>query len=206
MSILKIARMGHPVLRRVAAPVEDIEAPQLQRLIDDMIETMHDSDGVGLAAPQVHESSRLVVFQAPPAGTEDVPRSDWRSLPVTVLINPEIEILDKRPQQVQQEDWEGCLSVPDLRGLVPRPAEIRYRGLSRDGHLIDRVARDFHARVVLHECDHLDGVLYPMLMTDLRKLVYISEMQHQLSPVAKEADMDNPAPDDIVEVTMAESG
>jgi len=179
MAILKIARMGHPVLMRRAEPVSDPAAPEIRRLVADMLETMVDANGAGLAAPQVHVPLRVVVFQAP-ADRNDGP-GDGESLdhtaPLTVLINPEIEVLDES----REAGWEGCLSVPGLRGLVERPAHIRYRGFDHEGHAIDRVAKGFHARVVQHECDHLDGLLYPQRMGDLKHLIFESEIRHLMA-------------------------
>jgi peptide deformylase len=187
MAILKIARMGHPVLATVAAPVSDPTAPEIRRLVNDMVETMADANGAGLAAPQVHVPLRVVVFQAPSERSEPSNRGERtpdpdrsgdeafdHTAPLTVLINPEIAVIDPRPEG----GWEGCLSVPGLRGWVERPAHIRYRGFGLDGKLIERTARGFHARVVQHECDHLDGWLYPARMTDLGKLVFESEIRH----------------------------
>ncbi|HXZ02477.1 MAG TPA: peptide deformylase [Stellaceae bacterium] len=169
MAILKIARMGHPVLRGVAAEVADPTAPEIARLAADMQETLADIGGAGLAAPQVHVPLRLVLFQVPAdrtTGAEgDVPQA------LTVLANPVIEPLG----EARELGWEGCLSVPGLRGAVPRWTRIRYRGLSLHGERIERVAAGFHARVVQHECDHLDGILYPQRMTDLRLLVFNEE-------------------------------
>ncbi|HXS05988.1 MAG TPA: peptide deformylase [Rhizomicrobium sp.] len=175
--ILKIARMGHPVLSQIAAPVPDVRAPEIQRLIKDMIETMVDAHGAGLAAPQVHVPLRLVVFQAPDERADPGLSEDERfdhTAPLTVLINPEIAILDPSVEG----GWEGCLSVPGLRGFVERPAHIRYRGVGADGQPIERTARGFHARVVQHEVDHLDGRLYPGRMSDLSKLIFESEARH----------------------------
>ena len=172
MAIRKIARMGHPVLQKVAAPVADPSDPAIQALIDDMIETMEDAQGAGLAAPQVYESLRLVIFHAPPERAEEGEMEAQGSL--TVLINPEIEILG----QEMEDGWEGCLSVPGLRGVVPRYTHLRYSGIDRDGHLIEREAGGFHARVVQHECDHLDGILYPQRMTDMAKFIFESEAKH----------------------------
>jgi len=178
MTIRKIALMGHPVLRKPALPVADPTAPDIRRLVDDMIETMMDANGAGLAAPQVYQSLRLVVFQAPAARTPpealDGDEAFDHTAALTVLINPVIEILS--PETAL--GWEGCLSVPGLRGLVSRADHIRYRGLDLDGQLITRVARGFHARVVQHECDHLDGILYPQRMHDLSMLMFNSEMRH----------------------------
>ena len=189
MAILKIARMGHPILARKASPVADPTAPDIKRLVADMIETMIDADGAGLAAPQVHVSLRVVIFQAPAERAEsdlsDNERYD-HTAPLTVLINPVIEILSPE----LEGGWEGCLSVPGLRGLVERPSHIRYSGVDTAGHSIERVARGFHARVVQHECDHLDGILYPSRMQDLSKLLFESEAHHW---VAKDSAAGDPA-------------
>jgi peptide deformylase len=169
MAILKIARMGHPVLRGVAAPVADPTAPEIRRLVADMTETLDDIGGAGLAAPQVHVPLRVVIFRVPAERTTG--RSDDRPEPLLALVNPVIE-----PQGVARElGWEGCLSVPGLRGAVPRFARIRYRGMTPDGESIERTVEGFHARVVQHECDHLDGILYPQRMADLRLLVFNEE-------------------------------
>jgi peptide deformylase len=186
MAILKIARMGHPVLATRAAPVSNPTAPEIHRLVNDMVETMRDANGAGLAAPQVHVPLRVVVFQAPGERSEPSAQGERsepsnqgeeafdHTAPLTVLINPEIAVMDQTPEG----GWEGCLSVPGLRGWVERPAHIRYRGFGLDGRLIERTARGFHARVVQHECDHLDGRLYPSRMTDLSRLVFESEIRH----------------------------
>jgi peptide deformylase len=181
MAILKIARMGHPVLTRRADLVDDPGAEPLQRLIADMAETMRDAEGIGLAAPQVHQSLRLILFLDAERRGETADR-----VPI-VLINPEIEPLD----DAREPDWEGCLSIPGLRGIVPRYARIFYRGLGPDGRTIEREARGLHARVVQHEVDHLDGILFPMRMPDLRQLVFESELKHVLADEAT----DGPAPD-----------
>ncbi len=169
MAILKIARMGHPVLLRRAEEIPDAAAPEVQALIADMIETMFDANGLGLAAPQVHVPWRLVVFHRPdePEGTEE-PR---------ILINPVITPLSDEVSL----GWEGCLSVPGMRGKVPRYTRIRYTGLDQTGAAIDETAEGMHARVVQHECDHLDGRLYPTRMPDLRDLVFESEWRHHLT-------------------------
>jgi peptide deformylase len=169
MAILKIARMGHPVLRGVAAPVEDSWAPEVRRLIADMTETLDDVGGAGLAAPQVHVPWRVVIFRVPAERTTGRPEDLAQDL--VALVNPVIEPLaDSR-----EVGWEGCLSVPGLRGAVPRWTRIRYRARTPEGELIDRTVEGFHARVVQHECDHLDGVLYPRRMTDLGLLVFNEE-------------------------------
>ncbi len=178
MTILKIARMGHPVLSRRAEPVADPTAPEIHALAQDMIETMIDANGAGLAAPQIHVPLRLVIFQAPgdrtPRNGLDADERFDHTAPLTILCNPEIELLSDETE----EGWEGCLSVPGLRGVVARPSHIRYSGVTLDGDVIVRTARGFHARVVQHECDHLEGVLYPQRMTDLSRLVFESEMRH----------------------------
>ena len=181
MAILKIARMGHPVLRGRAQPVADPTAPDIRRLIEDMLETMDDANGAGLAAPQVHVPLRLVVFRLPPERLTADERGGERlaedagqaaaDIPM-VLINPVLEPLG--PEQVL--GWEGCLSVPGLRGVVPRFTHLRYRALDQEGRPFERIAEGFHARVVQHECDHLDGILYPMRMTDLSLLGFEDEM------------------------------
>jgi peptide deformylase len=173
MAILKIARMGHPVLRRRSDEVTDPGAPEFRRLIDDMIETLRDANGLGLAAPQVHVPVRLAIFHVPGERAE----GEEQPLPLTVILNPEIEALNED----RDLGLEGCLSVPDLRGLVPRFTHIRYRGLDQEGAPIEREATGLHARVVQHEFDHLDGILFPMRMTDLSTLVYESELRHLLA-------------------------
>lgn len=170
MAILKIARMGHPVLLQRCAPVEDPAAPEIRRLVADMIETMEDAPGVGLAAPQVHTPLRLFVFRIPgerTAGTSD-------DLPVgnSVLINPTLELLGEE----RVLGWEGCLSIPGLRAAVPRATRVRYRGVDCDGTGVEREVSGFHARVVQHEYDHLDGVLYTMRLTDFGQFGFNEEL------------------------------
>ena len=165
MSILKVARMGHPVLRERARPLDksELKDPFLQKLIDDMVETMHEYHGVGLAAPQVHEGLRLFV-----ALLDDDP--DAKSEAVAI-INPEIiaNASDTR------EGWEGCLSIPDIRGMVPRYTDITVVALDRLGKKIERRLKDFPARVIQHETDHLDGVLFFDRMTSMMSLTYLEE-------------------------------
>jgi len=172
MAILKIARMGHPVLRQAAKPVEDPTAPRIRALIRNMVETMRDANGAGLAAPQVHVPLRVVIFHVPEdrAGEDDGAAPQ----PLTVVINPEIEPLTADTEL----GWEGCLSVPGLVGAVPRYTKIRYAGVGPDGSRVEREAEGFHARVVQHECDHLDGILYPQRMTDLSLLLFQEELRH----------------------------
>ncbi len=175
MAILKIARMGHPVLRKIAEPVDDPGAPEIVRLVVDMIETMLDAGGQGLAAPQVHVSSRVAVyFPPPPEDDEDFERTP------RVLINPEITPLD----DTMSDAWEGCLSVPEMRGVVPRHTNIKLRARDLQGGEVDEELTDHHARVVQHECDHLDGILYPQRMTDLATLMFESEVKHAIAEAA----------------------
>ena len=156
MSILKIARMGHPVLLQKAEPVVDPGAPHIRQLVADMFETMEDASGAGLAAPQVHIPLRVFVFRVP----TDRAGADPEDLPVgnTVVINPVVELLTE--DRVLR--WEGCLSIPGLRAAVPRSPRIRYRGVDCDGKPVGGEVTGFHAGVVQHEYDHLDGILYPM--------------------------------------------
>jgi peptide deformylase len=177
MAILKIARMGHPVLSQRAQEIADPTAPEIRQLVADMVETMIDANGAGLAAPQVHVPLRVVVFQAPGERARDDLSEEERfdhTAPLTVLVNPVIEVVDGAPDG----GWEGCLSVPGLRGYVERPGHIRYAGYDLAGKRIARTAKGFHARVVQHECDHLDGILYPSRMGDLTKLIFESEARH----------------------------
>ena len=178
MALLKIARMGHPVLRARAGEVEDPTAPRIRDLVADMVETMEDAGGTGIAAPQVHESWRVVVFRVGGERLTDLPGDTEQDL--TVLINPVIEPVGNEIGF----GWEGCLSVPGLRGVVPRHLRIRYRALDLDGRAFEREAAGFHARVVQHECDHLDGILYPQRMTDHRLLVFVEELQRHPIDVA----------------------
>ena len=167
MSILKVARMGHPVLRKKARPLEkaEIRTAPMQKLIDDMIDTMTEYHGVGLAAPQIHEALRIFVA-ALDAGDDD----DDEAEPIA-LINPEITVVG--PDVV--EDWEGCLSIPDIRGRVPRAREIKVRGFDRTGSRIELSAHDFSARVIQHETDHLDGVLFFDRMKSLVSMTFLDE-------------------------------
>jgi peptide deformylase len=168
MAILKIARMGHPVLARAAQKVADPTAPEIRRRVADMVETMEDANGTGLAAPQVHVPLRVVVFFVDGArrqredGDED---GEDRGVPLTVMVNPVIEPLGPE----KEVGWEACLSVPELMGQVPRWTRIRYRFQDLDGRTHERSAEGFHARVVQHEVDHLDGILYPRRIRDMAK-------------------------------------
>jgi peptide deformylase len=172
MAILKIARMGHPVLKARAESVGDAKSEQIQELVRDMVETLEDVGGIGLAAPQVHVSKRVVIFFVPGErrAASGEPAED---IPLTVLINPEIEPLTEE----KASGVEACLSLPGLAGAVPRWTHIRYRALDLQGRMFEREAKGYHARVVQHECDHLDGVLYPMRMTDISQLAFVEELR-----------------------------
>jgi peptide deformylase len=184
MAILKIARMGHPILRMKSVPVEDPCAPKIGYFVEDMMDTLDDAGGVGLAAPQVHMPLRLVIFKVPAAraaperykaaGLDE----ESEEIPLTVLINPEIEAIGNETNPA----FEGCLSIPDMTGQVYRHSHILYRGVGLDGEPIEREAKGFHARVVQHECDHLDGVLYPQRISDLATFGYSKELAKSIGP------------------------
>jgi peptide deformylase len=172
MSVKEILKMGHPVLRDKAQPVTEFNSPALASLLEDMIDTMQALNGAGLAAPQIGVSLRVVIF-----AVESNPRyPDAEPIPQTILINPEIFPLAAE----QEAGWEGCLSIPGMRGLVPRYQHIRYRGYNQHGEAFEREVHDFHARVVQHEVDHLDGILYPQRIKDLTHLGF---EQDQFPPV-----------------------
>lgn len=166
--IRDILRMGDPRLLEVARPVADPRAADIRALVADMFDTMHAADGAGLAAPQIGVGLRVVIFGYRDAAARNPRYPDADPVPETILINPELTPLGDE----LEEGWEGCLSVPGLRGVVPRHARLRYRGLQLDGTLIEREVGGFHARVVQHECDHLDGILYPMRVTDFTRFGY----------------------------------
>jgi peptide deformylase len=170
MSILKVARIAHPVLRSPAKPVrkEAFRDRLFQKLIDDMRETMYEYEGVGLAAPQVHEGLRVAVIEVP--GSDERARAE---VPFMVLVNPVVTPLDDE----RENGWEGCLSIPDLRGVVPRWKRLKLEALDRDGKPYALEAEDFLARVVQHECDHLDGNVYLDRMADMRSLTFIKEFE-----------------------------
>jgi peptide deformylase len=179
MTLRKLALLGHPVLLTAAAAVAQVDDPAVQRLIDDMLETMADADGIGLAAPQVYESVRIVVAQ------EIRDRAERATAATThVLLNPELTPFGE-PTELA---FEGCLSMPGLRGRVPRHAGVAYRALDRHGLAVEGVASGLFARVLQHEVDHLDGVLYPMRMRDLRELAFASELPHLTSWLEQRGD------------------
>jgi peptide deformylase len=168
MAVRDVLRMGHPVLRERAKRVENVGTPELRALIQDMKDTMAAKNGAGLAAPQIGVGQRVVIF-----GVTSNPRyPDAEEVPFTVLVNPQLTLLTREVE----EGWEGCLSVPGMRGVVPRYTQLRYTGTDEEGNPIDRVADGFHARVVQHECDHLDGILYPQRMTDMSRFGFIEEL------------------------------
>jgi peptide deformylase len=183
MAILKIARMGHPVLIEPAAAIEDPTAERIQRLIGHMVETLRDAEGLGLAAPQVYQSCRLILFH------DATERSDAHHAPPVVLINPTIEPLDTEIEL----GFEGCLSIPGLQGIVPRYKRIGYRGLDPSGQVIEREAEGLHARVVQHEVDHLDGILYLKRMDDLDQLTFESEIRHVVQRINRQSACDEEA-------------
>lgn len=176
MAILPIVRLGHPALRRPAEPLAlgRLGERPVRRLIDDMIATMRDAEGVGLAAPQVGMAIQLFVYEAV---DEDEPGG---GIPLRVVVNPMLEPI---PGEMVY-DWEGCLSIPDLRGLVPRHPAVRVRGLDRDGGPLDYVAEGFEARIVQHEFDHLNGVVFLDRMRDLQSLAYYDEWEEFLREAA----------------------
>src|SRR6516162_7596136 len=169
--ILKVARLGHPAIRTPAQAVDPamILSAEFQRLLDDMVDTMREYSGVGLAAPQVHLSIRLAVLEV-----SHHPRyPDMPQVPLTYLINPEVTVLDA----ATADDWEGCLSIPEMRGVVARYKRLRVQALGRQGEALDFVASDFHARVIQHETDHLKGEVYLDRMPNLRSLSHLAEWQ-----------------------------
>ena len=178
MAILKVARMGHPVLRAKALPVpkDRITSAPVQRLIDDMFETMREYSGIGLAAPQVHEGVRIFVAGVRNADVGDAVPDD-EDMPFMTLINPEITLVS----EPVSEGWEGCLSIPDIRGLVPRAAEVRVKAYDRTGARVSFVAKGLPARVIQHETDHLDGVLFLDRMKSFESLAFMEEYRRYSS-------------------------
>lgn len=182
MAILKVARIGHPVLRQPAGPLtlDEIRSPDTQRLIDDMVETMREYDGAGLAANQVHTLKQVCVIEV--LGNPRYP--DAPHIPLTVLINPVVTPLTDEIE----DGWEGCLSVPDMRGLVPRFAAVRLEAYDREGGRIDVVAKEFFARVIQHETDHLKGIVYIDRMRDLSSLSFMAEWQRYALGIREQQD------------------
>jgi peptide deformylase len=177
MAILKIARMGHPVLIRRALPVADPSAPEIRRLVQDMAETMEDASGLGLAAPQVHVGLRVFVWRGGGGN-------------ILAIINPELTPVGEETEL----GWEGCLSIPGLRGEVPRAARLRFRGYDIDGRLMEGEAAGMAARVMQHETDHLDGVLYPMRMPDLSRFGFTEDLHRAAVQAAQPTRAEEPTP------------
>ncbi len=168
MAVRRVLKMGDPRLLEVSSPVEPIDAAALAPLLEDMWDTMAAENGAGLAAPQIGVMQRVVIF-----GYQKNPRyPEAPPVPQTVLINPQIEPLG----EIREDGWEGCLSVPGMRGVVPRFRDIRYRGFDQHGNPIEREASGFHARVVQHECDHLDGILYPQRIEDMTRFGFLDTL------------------------------
>ena len=182
MAILKVARLGHPVLRQAArpVPVEAITTPDVQRFIDDMVETMREYDGAGLAANQVHTLLQIAVIEV--ASNPRYP--DAPQVPLIVLVNPVVTPLTDE----MEEGWEGCLSVPDMRGSVPRYTAVRLEGHDREARRLDLVAKDFFARVIQHETDHLNGIVYVDRMRDLQSLSHLAEWQRYVIGEREQSD------------------
>jgi peptide deformylase len=175
VAIREVLRMGHPLLLQVAQPVREYGTPELQALLQDMRDTMAHLDGAGLAAPQIGVSLQVVIF-----GVDGNPRyPEAPEVPQTVLINPVLTPL----AEGQEDGWEGCLSVPGMRGVVPRYTHLRYQGFDELGRPIDRTVTGFHARVVQHECDHLMGILYPMRIRDFTRFGFTEELFPHLAGV-----------------------
>ena len=174
MAVRPVLRMGHPVLRQVAAPVTDF-GPALGALLVDMEETMREQHGAGIAAPQIGVGLRVVIFEM----RENPRYPDIAPIPFTVLVNPELTPLGEE----QDSGWEGCLSVPGMRGLVPRYRQLRYSGFDREGRRFERTVSGFHARVVQHEVDHLDGILYPQRIRDLSDFGFEDALMGQMTPM-----------------------
>ncbi len=168
MAVQKLITMGNPLLLKQADPITQFDTPEMHDLIQDMFDTMEAHDGAGLAAPQIGISKQLVIFSV----NENPRYPDAKPIPPTILINPTIEVLDND----MEEDWEGCLSIPGMRGLVPRYKAIRYSGYNEKGESFSVEAAGFHARVVQHEVDHLVGILYPYRITDLRYFGFEDEL------------------------------
>ena len=179
MAVLEIARMGHPLFRARALDVASPLADEIRALAADRADTLADICGAGLAAPQVLVPKRVGIFQVPADRIAGAPGAEPMGL--TCLVNPVVEPLSDEMEQ----GWEGCLSVPGLRGVVPRHIHVRYRGITPQGEEIDREASGFHARVIQHECDHLDGILFPQRMTDLSLLGFADELKHGLADMVE---------------------
>jgi peptide deformylase len=182
MPILKVARLGHPVLRQVAQPVplDEIRSPEVQRFIDDMVETMREHDGAGLAANQVHALRQIAVIEV----LANPRYADAPAVPLTVLVNPVVTPLGEETE----DGWEGCLSIPDLRGMVPRHRAVRLECYDREAQKVSLIAKDFFARVIQHERDHLNGIVYLDRMRDFSTLAHIAEWNKHWLGIREQAD------------------
>jgi len=192
MAILKIARMGHPILRERAAEVPDPTAPEVARLVDAMIETMEDADGTGLAAPQVHMPRRIVVYMVEGARAADEDGGDAGGVPLTAMINPVVTPVG----EATNLGYEACLSVPGMAGAVRRFDRVHVTHQTLDGETVEFEAEGFHARVIQHECDHLDGILYPSRMEDMSQFGFVEELSKGQAAPDEQADQDEPDGDD----------
>jgi len=170
MSILKIARLGHPVLHKKAIIIKNLPDPKIKKLIKDMTETMFDAQGIGLAAPQVYVNKQIMIFRIPSKEEEN----NDKSIAITVLINPKLSNISDETN----DDWEGCLSIPGMSGLVKRFSKIKYEGLDMNGNIIKRTAEGLHARIVQHEYDHLMGILYIHRLVDSRAFGFNDEIEN----------------------------
>ena len=173
MSILKIAKLGHPVLSKKSTLVEDINDPNIKKLIHDMIETMLDSKGIGLAAPQVHVNKQIIIFQNIEENKKNEENDKEKRISITALINPKIDITSK----ATENEWEGCLSIPGMTGLVKRYSSINYQGYDMNGKLIKDTAEGLQARVIQHEYDHLMGIVYIQRLVDVKAYGYTDEIE-----------------------------
>jgi peptide deformylase len=182
MAILKVARLGHPVLRQVsqAVPPDEIRSPEVQRFIDDMVETMREHDGAGLAANQVHALRQIAVVEV----LANPRYADAPTVPLTVLINPVVTPLGEETE----DGWEGCLSIPDLRGMVPRHRAVRLECYDREAQKVSLIAKDFFARVIQHERDHLNGIVFLDRMRDFSTLAHIAEWNKHWLGIREQAD------------------
>tara|TARA_B100000575_G_C23051724_1_gene605431 strand:+ start:568 stop:1110 length:543 start_codon:yes stop_codon:yes gene_type:complete len=177
MTVQKVLRMGDPILNRISIPITDFLSPQLKEIVKDMKDTMKAMQGVGLAAPQIGFSLRIVVFGF--SSNQRYPHE--KSVPCTVLINPKLEIINS----IEEESWEGCLSIPGIRGLVSRPKKIRYSGYTENGNFFQRTASGFHSRIVQHEYDHLEGILFPMRIKNFHNFGFEDELNKRRQKIRK---------------------
>ena len=176
MSILKIARIGHPILLKRAKPIIKIKKSSLKQLLTDMTETLLDADGIGLAAPQIHENKRIIIFHVPEQNNHASSSKRNNRIKIEALINPTF----KNNTDEFEDDWEGCLSIPRMLGKVRRYRKITYEGYDIKGNLIQKEAEGLHARIIQHECDHLDGILYTSKLVDKKYFGFVDEINTYL--------------------------